>query len=33
MAFVPQDDIMYDDLTVDDNIKYVAVLFNKRGYT
>mmetsp|Transcript_30790 Transcript_30790/g.42142 ORF Transcript_30790/g.42142 Transcript_30790/m.42142 type:complete len:927 (-) Transcript_30790:291-3071(-) len=32
MAFVPQDDIMYDDLTVDDNIKYAAVLFNKRGY-
>jgi ABC-type cobalamin/Fe3+-siderophores transport system ATPase subunit len=33
MAFVPQDDIMYDELTVSDNLKYAALLFNKRGYT
>ncbi len=32
MAFVSQDDIMYDDLTVEDNIVYSAILFNKRGY-
>jgi ABC-type multidrug transport system ATPase subunit len=31
MSFVPQDDIMYDDLTVEDNILYAAVLFNRRG--
>ncbi len=33
MGFVPQDDIMYDDLTVEDNIVYSAILFNKRGFT
>jgi ABC-type multidrug transport system ATPase subunit len=33
MAFVPQDDIMYDALSVEDNIKYAAVLFNRRGFT
>jgi ABC-type multidrug transport system ATPase subunit len=33
MAFVPQDDIMYDDLTVEENIVYAAVLFNKRNFT
>lgn len=32
MAFVPQDDIMYDELTVSENLKYAALLFNKRGY-
>jgi ABC-type multidrug transport system ATPase subunit len=31
ISFVPQDDIMYDDLTVEDNILYAAVLFNRRG--
>jgi ABC-type multidrug transport system ATPase subunit len=33
MAFVPQDDIMYDDLTVEENVLYAAVLFNKRNFT
>ena len=33
MAFVPQDDIMYDALSVEDNIKYAAMLFNRRGFT
>lgn len=33
MAFVPQDDIMNDELTVEENILYAAVLFNKRGIT
>ena len=32
MAFVPQDDIMYDELTVEDNVLFAAKLFNKRGY-
>ena len=32
MAFVPQDDIVYDELSVKDNILYSAMLFNKRGY-
>jgi ABC-type multidrug transport system ATPase subunit len=30
MAFVPQDDIVYEELTVEDNIMYSAKLFNKR---
>jgi ABC-type multidrug transport system ATPase subunit len=30
MAFVPQDDVVYEDLTVEDNIMYSAMLFNKR---
>lgn len=33
MAFVSQDSVMYDELSVEDNIKYSAVLFNQRGYT
>jgi ABC-type multidrug transport system ATPase subunit len=33
MSFVPQDDIMNEQLTVEENILYAAVLFNKRGYT
>jgi ABC-type multidrug transport system fused ATPase/permease subunit len=33
MAFVPQDDIVYDNLTVEENIVYSAILFNKRGFT
>jgi ABC-type multidrug transport system ATPase subunit len=33
MAFVPQDDIMYDDLTVEENVLYAAVLFNKRNFS
>mmetsp|Transcript_13051 Transcript_13051/g.17791 ORF Transcript_13051/g.17791 Transcript_13051/m.17791 type:complete len:779 (+) Transcript_13051:50-2386(+) len=33
MAFVSQDSIMYDELSVEDNIKYSAVLFNQRGFT
>jgi ABC-type multidrug transport system ATPase subunit len=32
MGFVPQDDIMYDELTVSENLKYAAMLFNRRGY-
>jgi ABC-type multidrug transport system ATPase subunit len=32
MAFVAQDDIVYEELTVEDNILYSALLFNKRGY-
>ena len=32
MAFVPQDDIMYEDLTVEENVLYAAVLFNKRNF-
>ena len=32
MAFVPQDDIVYEELSVMDNILYSAMLFNKRGY-
>eukprot|EP01038_Epipyxis_sp_PR26KG_P006101 gene6101-8410_t len=31
MAFVPQDDILYEELSVEDNIFYSALLFNKRG--
>jgi ABC-type sugar transport system ATPase subunit len=33
MAFVPQDDIMYDGLTVEENVLFSAVLFNVRGYS
>ncbi len=33
MAFVPQDDITYEELSVEDNILYSAMLFNRRGYT
>ncbi len=32
MAFVPQDDILYEDLTVEENVLYAAVLFNRRNY-
>jgi ABC-type multidrug transport system ATPase subunit len=32
MAFVPQDDIVYEDLTVEENVLYATVLFNKRNY-
>lgn len=32
IGFAPQDDIMYDDLTVEENLIYAAILFNKRGY-
>ena len=32
MAFVPQDDIMFDELTVRENIIFYAMIFNKRGY-
>lgn len=32
MGYVPQDDIMYDELTVSENLKYSAMLFNRRGY-
>ena len=28
MSFVPQDDIMYDELSVEENLFYAAVLFN-----
>jgi ABC-type sugar transport system ATPase subunit len=33
MAFVPQDDIMYEELTVEDNLMFTAILFNRRGYS
>lgn len=33
MAYVPQDDIMYDDLTVSENLRYSCLLFNRRGFT
>ena len=32
IAYVPQDDIVHDDLSVEENIVYAALLFNKRGY-
>ena len=32
IAYVPQDDIIHDDLSVEENIVYAALLFNKRGY-
>ena len=32
IAYVPQDDIIHDDLSVEENIVYPALLFNKRGY-
>ena len=32
MSFVPQDDIMYNELSVEENLLYSAVLFNKRGF-
>ena len=32
MAFVPQDDIMFDELSVRENIIFYAMIFNKRGY-
>ncbi len=32
-AFVPQDDIMYDELTVEENVISSALLFNSRGYS
>jgi len=32
VAFVPQDNILYGDLTVEENIYYSALLFNTRGY-
>lgn len=31
-AFVPQDDIMYNQLSVEECVTYAALLFNKRGY-
>jgi ABC-type multidrug transport system fused ATPase/permease subunit len=31
-AYVPQDDIVNDDLSVEDNILYSALLFNRRGF-
>jgi ABC-type lipoprotein export system ATPase subunit len=33
MAFVPQDDILYEELTVEENVAFSAILFNRRGYT
>jgi ABC-type lipoprotein export system ATPase subunit len=33
MAFVPQEDILYDELTVEENVIFSAILFNRRGYT
>ena len=32
MSFVPQDDIMYSELTVEENLYYACLLFNKRRY-
>ena len=32
MGFVPQDDIMYEELTVYDNLMYSAILMNRRGF-
>lgn len=32
LAFIPQDDIMYDELTVEENVMFAAILFNRRGY-
>ena len=32
-GFVHQENIMYDELTVLENLKYSALLFNKRGYS
>ena len=29
MTFVPQDDILFEELTVEDNILFAAILFNK----
>ena len=31
-AYVPQEDIVNDELSVEENILYSALLFNKRGY-
>ena len=31
VAYVPQEDILYDELTVEENILYSALLFNRRG--
>jgi ABC-type multidrug transport system ATPase subunit len=31
VAYVPQEDILYDDLTVEENVLYSALLFNRRG--
>lgn len=33
VAYVPQEDILYDDLTVEENVLYSALLFNRRGLT
>lgn len=33
VAYVPQENILYGDLTVEENIYYSALLFNKRGYS
>lgn len=32
-AFVPQDDVMYEELTVEENVLFSALLFNQRGFT
>jgi ABC-type multidrug transport system ATPase subunit len=32
MAFVPQDDILYEELTVEENVIFSAILFNRRGF-
>jgi ABC-type multidrug transport system fused ATPase/permease subunit len=31
-AYVPQEDIVNDELSIDENILYSALLFNRRGY-
>ena len=31
VAYVPQEDILYEELTVEENILYSALLFNRRG--
>eukprot|EP01032_Pedospumella_encystans_P018695 gene18695-21275_t len=31
-AYVPQDDIVNDELSVEENIRFAALLFNKRGH-
>jgi len=32
IAYVPQDDIVHDDLSVEENIVYAALLYNKKGF-
>lgn len=31
VAYVPQEDVLYNELTVEENIMFSAMLFNRRG--